>query len=104
MIEETQPGYWKGKYLSFEDKGKATPKAKTRLYQVSGRGDLLGMVKWMVYWRKYAFFTNNIVLDDSCMAELIEFIKARTEEQRIDWKKQSIVDWDLYNSTKSTQV
>src|ERR1700677_2968804 len=95
-MNEFEPGFWKGKYLLFEDRGKLNQNAKTHVYRVLARaGDqILGHVKWMTFWRKYCFFTNHVVLDDGCMEELIEFIKERTTEYKETWKKQSIVDWD----------
>lgn len=98
MIKEFEPGWWKGGHILFEDKGYFSPGAKTRVYRVSHAGQLLGHIKWSRPWRKYAFYTNNIILEEGCMADISEFLKERTDEQREGWKKHSIVDWNLVKS------
>ena len=98
MITEFEPGWYKGEYILFQDKGYYSKGAKTRVYEVTSSGQLLGHIKWSAPWRKYAFYTNNIIIEEGCMADLSEFLSARTGEQRVGWKKQSIVDWDLVKS------
>jgi hypothetical protein len=104
MLKKLDYEYWKGEYVYFHDEGLLSPGSKTRVYKVEAGGQALGYIKWMNRWRKYAFFTNNIILDDKCMADLSEFLIMVTEEQRSDWKQQSIVDWDLVERTKNTEV
>jgi hypothetical protein len=102
MLKEINPGFWKGEYIFIEDRGPISPKAKTRSYDVTSKsGQLLGYVKWMLYWRKYAFYTTNVILEEECMSDISQFIKDRTAEQRLDWKKKSIVDYNLVESWKN---
>jgi hypothetical protein len=107
MLELIKPGYWKGEYIIIQDRGPISFKAKTRLYEVAAKtGQKLGHIKWMKFWRKYAFFTNNVILEEDCMADLSQFLRERTEHQKQKWKKISIVDWDKVEEydSKSTEV
>jgi hypothetical protein len=105
MINEFEPGWFKGSYILVEDQGPVSKGARTKVFRVTAAGQLLGHVKWQKFWRKYAFYTNNIILEEECMADLSEFLKMKTAEQREDWKmKKSIVDWELVKSFEDTHV
>src|SRR5580658_6331559 len=98
MIEEFQPGWFKGSFLLLEDRGRVNTGSKTRVYRVTAGGSLLGTVQWCSKWRKYAFYTNNVILEETCLRDLADFCQSRTEEQRAGWKSKSIVDWELVKS------
>lgn len=98
MIREIEPGWWKGEFILIEDKGNLSTGSKTRVFKVTSNGQLLGNVKWCGPWRKYAFYTNNIILDEGCMVDLISFMTERSAEHKEGWKKQSIIDWELVKS------
>lgn len=108
MLKEIETGvYWRGEYLSFEDKGPVSIGAKTRVFKVSSNGGFLGYVKWMARWRKYAFFAADCILDDACIDELSQFMKDRNTEQKEGWRTRSIVDWEKvkeYDRQKVTHV
>jgi hypothetical protein len=95
MLIEKGPDWWEGDNIYFHDKGPLAKGSKTRLYQVTTKtGQFLGHVKWMAWWRKYAFFTNNVILEEDCMSDLSQFIRERTDERRKNWKTKGEVDWD----------
>ena len=93
---EFEPGWWKGKYVIVEDRGPVSKGAKTRVYRITSKGQVLGHVKWVPFWRKYALFTHNAILENECMDDISQFIQERTKERKDTWKYlKSIVDWDL---------
>lgn len=84
MLNRVDDKWTQGKYLNFKDEGRIAPGAVTHKFTVTNRakGHFLGTVKWMWNWRKYAFFTADIVLDEGCMTELIEFMSGLTQAQK----------------------
>jgi hypothetical protein len=46
-------------------------------------GDLLGQVRWVARWRRYAFFPGEgTILDGQCLRDLAHFCQARTSAHR----------------------
>lgn len=104
MLKELESGWWKGEYILIHDQGPLSATAKTRVYHITSKtGQFLGHIKWMAFWRKYAFFTNNVILEEDCMSDISEFLKMKTTDQRTGWKKKTVVDWDLVELHKQDE-
>ena len=87
MLTEHSKLVTQGTYLNFIDEGYLNPKAQTKRFSVTEKsGSKLGEIRWFAPWRKYCFFTNNVVLEEVCMADISEFLKAKTAAQKATWK------------------
>jgi hypothetical protein len=75
-----------GTYFVLIEREKRT---KTKLYSVYTKNqmDKLGVVKWSIAWRCYAFFPDpGTFYETTCLNELATILKRLTDEQRSKWK------------------
>lgn len=78
------------KYLVFKDCGLISPGAVTKKFLVTNRinGVVLGIVKWLVLWRKYVFFPDNCILDAECLDEISKFCYDETIAHKLKRKEE----------------
>ena len=83
MFKVLDNEFVQGRYLLYRDIGKNTG-GITHTFQVTSRkdGSLLGFIKWYSGFKSYSFHCLNAVLDNTCLLELAEYCKLRTEEHR----------------------
>jgi hypothetical protein len=94
MLKQRDETWWEGDYILIRDDG-GVGRKKTKVWPVFSKSqELLGEIRWFGPWRRYVFSTREILLEEKCMADLSEFIIARTAEHKAGWKKKSVVDWD----------
>lgn len=93
MLKELDGGWTEGTFLMFHDEGLVNEKAVTKKFSVYGKGGnaFLGYIKWFPAWRKYCFNSTEAILDYTCMIEIAEFLKIKTDRHRQEqgWKKKS---------------
>lgn len=72
------------KYINFIEQPIKSPR-KTKVWGVrsKGTGEMIGGIKWLSGWRKYAFFPNmETVYEEICLRDIAEFIERVTEEHK----------------------
>lgn len=89
MLEVVDKKYTVSKYLTFINKGKFAVGAKTNVYDVlnTSSGQKLGHIQWFWNWRKFVFVpVSDTLFEEVCLADISEFIVARTNELKATWK------------------
>lgn len=98
MIEKLDDKWYQTKILLFKDEGKIdSPNSKTRVWSVISRNNnrTLGQVQWYAQWRRYCFFPAiSCIFDQTCMQDISEFCKGRTDEQKLKWKPNRVPYYD----------
>lgn len=93
MLKELDGGWTKGTYLLFQDQGLVNEKAVTKKFAVYDKPGVcfLGYIKWFPAWRRYCYHATEAILDYTCMMEIAEFMKLKTDQHRQEqgWKKKS---------------
>jgi hypothetical protein len=83
VLKKIDDQWFKGTFMWIKDEGKLNPGSVTKRFSVTTNdGQHLGFVRWMTPWRKYSFFTNEIVLEETCMSELVEFLTQLNAEHK----------------------
>ena len=71
-----------GKYINIKQTGILPRTLVWSVFAKEG-GYLVGTIKWYGAWRKYAFLPQpNTVFEEVCLAEIGQFIAARTAAHR----------------------
>jgi hypothetical protein len=71
-----------GKYIRIEQTGSLPRTLVWSVFAKEG-GYLAGTIRWYGAWRKYAFMPEaGTVFEEVCLAEIGQFIAARTAEHR----------------------
>jgi hypothetical protein len=78
----------KGTYIQFTVTQIRNRKTTTWAVSNSSNGSFLGHVAWYGPWRKYAYFPDEVVLEETCMREIADFAVERTKEVRSTWKRK----------------
>jgi len=72
----------KSKYMEFDKIGDT---GKTEIWNILSKssGYILGQIKWYGSWRQYCFFPSaHCVFNNSCMTDILNFIKELMEDRR----------------------
>lgn len=72
------------KHIEFIDVSDEYPERKTQVWVCQNKdNETLGYVEWFNKWRQYCFnCENQIILAESCLEDICDFIKQLNEERK----------------------
>lgn len=61
---------------------------KTKTWRVACGIHPLGVVRYFTHWRKYVFETSGAIFDESCLDQIIYFLRIENEKRKEELRKR----------------
>jgi len=69
------------KHIHFEE---ITSRGKTKIWVCwNNSGEELGIVKWYAPWRQYCFDCNIVIMSQSCLCDIADFLDRIKDERNL---------------------